>query len=278
MAVKGTKPPKKRLSKQANLASACGPNPLDEIDLLFEEVEAILNTHSTGSTPAKKDSFRNRKTPEIFIKKRRRQPPDIILEDVGREELHIPRNTVRSPSLVIPRSAPSSPPHQKGSFFEAAMPPPLPLSPAVRVVPNIVCTNRFNPLSEEGDLPMGMLQSVPGVAIYDNILTNPQSDSKGLESLDNGINMALILQRVDEVRSLVLALTGFMKEKVIHQCSCKCQWVGAEIRGDEILAMAKPNTSNDTPLRGPLLLYIIDSPEEEYGGDIIQMKHVLAWL
>ncbi|KAJ1202658.1 hypothetical protein NDU88_006455 [Pleurodeles waltl] len=56
MPLNDTKKQKKHPRKLANKAIGCGPKSLDEMDLLFEEVEAILNSEMdiNGALPPKK--------------------------------------------------------------------------------------------------------------------------------------------------------------------------------------------------------------------------------
>ncbi|KAJ1174441.1 hypothetical protein NDU88_006263 [Pleurodeles waltl] len=84
---------------------------------------------------------------------------------------------------------------------------------------------------EEGDPAACIVQHLPGAVIDENTLTKSPFDPDGQELDNNGIDLALVLQKVEEVKSLVLMLTGLMKEKVTQKCGCKCQLDVGEARG-----------------------------------------------
>ncbi|KAJ1190491.1 hypothetical protein NDU88_007229 [Pleurodeles waltl] len=135
-----TKKQKKRPRKSANKVLGFGPKSLEEIDLLFEEVEAILNSEMdiNGALPSKKALPQPKSIQEFFNKKKKAQTTDSVIqiEEAG----NLPNTSVTN----SPLSQGTSPVEEVESIA-------LPLSLERRLVPNLPCRNRFGPLAEEGD-------------------------------------------------------------------------------------------------------------------------------
>ncbi|KAJ1126043.1 hypothetical protein NDU88_004456 [Pleurodeles waltl] len=147
---------KKRPRKLTNKSVHGGPKSLDEIDLLFEEVEAILNSElgTRATLPQRKPSLHPKRIQEFFKKKKKSQivipgePTD------GAGEVPIVNATIPSMQQgMVAYSSISNSLHTQGaSQAEEIERIPLPLSPEIRIVSNIPCRNRFELLTEEGDL------------------------------------------------------------------------------------------------------------------------------
>ncbi|KAJ1201201.1 hypothetical protein NDU88_005015 [Pleurodeles waltl] len=197
---------KKRSIKPTSKPKSGGLKPFEEIDHLFEEVEAILNfTVGTKKVPAQPKRIQ-----DFFCEKNK----DTVLE------LNPPPNGASVPSNAL-RSTP--PPFcEAKDAMEDCIPnlsllqteegislplAPIPLSPLINVLPNIPCSNRFQPLFEEVTIPRTHVSLIeaPDARIHNSppiLTTKPQLVQPSLES-----NMSLILLRVDELKSMVQRLT-----------------------------------------------------------------------
>ncbi|KAJ1173430.1 hypothetical protein NDU88_005265 [Pleurodeles waltl] len=172
--------------------------------------------------------------------------------------LHTCRNPTSSPTC----STISLPVSQRGSLLAPQTPPFLPLSPVIKVVPSLLCTNRFEPLSaiEELPAPMNAPKSVDGISNPSATPLIPQLDPEGIEPAASRDNLATVLQRVDEVKGLVLVLIDLMKSNIVHQrgSNCTCQGACGDARGKEAFSSTVPTMGDgtrgnfDLPNRGGL--------------------------
>ncbi|KAJ1139881.1 hypothetical protein NDU88_006244 [Pleurodeles waltl] len=132
---------KKRPRKLANKISRGGPKPLDEIDLLFEEVEAILNSElvTHDSLPQKKSSFQPKRIQEFFNKRKKGQPVDFGKSINSAENLPNANATTHptQQGLVAYSSITNFTQTQETSHTEEIEHIPFPLSPEIRLVPNL---------------------------------------------------------------------------------------------------------------------------------------------
>ncbi|KAJ1137648.1 hypothetical protein NDU88_004046 [Pleurodeles waltl] len=147
---------KKRPRKLTNKIVQGDLKSLDEIDLRFEEVEAILNSElgTHGTLPQKKPSLQTKRIQEFFNEKRKDQTVDSGEPIDGAGKLPIVNVTIPSTQQgIVAYSSTSNPLHTQGtSHVEEIECIPLPMSPEIRLAPNIPCKNRFELLTEEGDL------------------------------------------------------------------------------------------------------------------------------
>ncbi|KAJ1139173.1 hypothetical protein NDU88_005550 [Pleurodeles waltl] len=100
---------------------------------------------------------------------------------------------------------------------------PPSLSPEIVVIPNIPCTNRFGLLMEEGGSPACVPHDQSGAATESNAQrdNDPTPDDVQI-GWANG-NLDLVLQKVDEVKTLVMSLKGLLKETLVPKCVCSCR-------------------------------------------------------
>ncbi|KAJ1089390.1 hypothetical protein NDU88_002541 [Pleurodeles waltl] len=198
---------KKRPRKQTNKIVQGGPKSLDEIDLLFEEVEAILNSElgTHGTLLQKKPLLQPKRIQEFFNKKRKGQTVDSGEPIDGAGKLPIVNATIPSTQQdIVAYSSTSNSLHTQGtSHVEEIECIPLPLSPEIRLVPNIPCRNPFELLTEEGDLIETHDLQMADTAIEAAI--SPPITVTCSEPPASEVNLPLILHRVDEDRDHILA-------------------------------------------------------------------------
>ncbi|KAJ1204956.1 hypothetical protein NDU88_000391 [Pleurodeles waltl] len=179
------------------------------IQKLTRSSRAILkgDMDTNGALSSKKASTQARKIPEFFNKKKKRgQISDPVIQADGGEVLPNISDITLSASQGTVCSASNFSPRRAVSPVEDIITIPVPLSPEVRVVPNKLCTNRFGPLAEEGDLLMDHAQSLFESVTEDVTSSNTPIITIGLEQPISEAKVALNLQRVDEVRNLGLQL------------------------------------------------------------------------
>ncbi|KAJ1174982.1 hypothetical protein NDU88_000273 [Pleurodeles waltl] len=134
--------------------------PFEEIDQLFEEVEAILNctVGNNGASPPKNASAYPGRIQDFFKKRMKDQVPNPVLIN-SRVVSPITHTNTPSPLNGLTTTA-SDPLSRHGSHQveeEGSTPTPvIPLSPVVKVIPNIVCRNRFEVLVEEDEIPRAL--------------------------------------------------------------------------------------------------------------------------
>ncbi|KAJ1113685.1 hypothetical protein NDU88_001927 [Pleurodeles waltl] len=207
---------KKRPRKPVNKIARGGPKPLDDIDLLFEEVEAILNSElaTHESLPQKKPSPQPKRILEFFNKRKKGQTvdPGKLINSVEK----LPNVNVTIPPIqqgIVAYSSTTKFSQTQGiSHTEEPEHIPFPLSHEIRLVPNLPCRNRFEPLTGEGDLTEAHDHLTVEPVIESAI--PPPINATCSELLASEVNMSLILHRVDEVRNLLLQLTKFLQGKM----------------------------------------------------------------
>ncbi|KAJ1205645.1 hypothetical protein NDU88_001073, partial [Pleurodeles waltl] len=107
---------------------------------------------------------------------------------------------------------------------------PLPLSPKIRLAPNIPCKNRFELLSEGSDL-IEAHDPYTAVIATEAATSPPTTIAVCSDPSASVANLPLILQRVDEVKKLVLQLTKLLQGNMAQQLGCKCHKSEAEGAG-----------------------------------------------
>ncbi|KAJ1114364.1 hypothetical protein NDU88_002602 [Pleurodeles waltl] len=234
---------KKRPRKQANKTIGCGPKALDEIDLLFEEVEAILNSKMVinGTLPPKKALPQPKRIQEVFNKKKKGQTIDSVKLIDGVGNLPNTNDTILPSQQGTTGSVTNFSLSQGISQVEEVESIPLALSPEIRLVPNLQCRNEFELLAEEGDLIRDHehLMVEPDIEVS----TSPPITTTLPEPSASEVNLPLILQRVDEVRNLVLQLAKFLQGKTVYPLRCKCQVIEVAGKGGTLVVESIPFTS-----------------------------------
>ncbi|KAJ1123276.1 hypothetical protein NDU88_001749 [Pleurodeles waltl] len=93
--------------------------------------------------------------------KRRSNSSDITSEIDGSKskDTHRFSPVVSLPTSICNALCPTAP--QKGPLHEAGKYIPPALSSVIKVVPNILCTNRFEPLLENNDMPCSSGSAIP---------------------------------------------------------------------------------------------------------------------
>ncbi|KAJ1116041.1 hypothetical protein NDU88_004260 [Pleurodeles waltl] len=257
-----TKKQKKHPRKLANKAIGCGPKSLDKIGLLFEEAEAILNSEMVinGALPSKKALLQPRRIQEFFNKKKKKgQTSDSVIQTDGGGNPSHTNDTIHFSSQGTVGSATNSSPRQGVSQVEVVASIPFPLSPEIRLVPNILCRNRFGPLAEEGDLLRVHEHPMVEPDIEDAILSSIPITTTYSEQPISEASVSLILQRIDKVRNLVSQLAKFLQGKTVYPCECK--WQLAEVVGKGGITMVEriPSTTTvqgDQPIPLKVQVYI----------------------
>ncbi|KAJ1082507.1 hypothetical protein NDU88_002672 [Pleurodeles waltl] len=203
-----------------------------------------------GALPSKKALPQPKSIQEFFNNKKKAQTTDSIIqiEEVG----NMPNTSVTN----SPLSQGTSPVEEVESIL-------LPLSPEIRLVPNLPCRNRFGPLAEEGYLTRDHENSKAELDIEDvNSLPIPIPTIFS-EPPASEVNLSSILQRIDEVRNLVLQLAKFLQGKMVNPSSCKCQMV--EVAGKGGTLAVGPTPPTPTAHGGPAIhsqsngIYISDT-------------------
>ncbi|KAJ1098317.1 hypothetical protein NDU88_003432 [Pleurodeles waltl] len=220
----GKKKLKKRPRKLIDKAAHGGPKSLGDIDLLFEEVEAILNSElgTCATLPQSKSSFNSKKIQEFFKKKKKSQIFISGASNDGTGEMPIVNATIPSIQQGMAAYSSNSNPSciQEASLAEGIERIPPPLSPEIRIVPNVPCRNRFEFLTEEGDLTES--HDLPPTKIDIEAAISPPSSAMFSEPSSSKVTLPLIFHRVEEDRNLVLQLTKLLQGKMLQQPRCKC--------------------------------------------------------
>ncbi|KAJ1117673.1 hypothetical protein NDU88_005870 [Pleurodeles waltl] len=217
--------------------------PFEEIDLLFEEVEAILNCSSShnGAPPAKNALAHPGRIQDYFRKKTKDQGLDPAPINSG-ATLLTTHQLLTPPSNDIINLANDSV-HRCGSSqveIEGNIPNSvIPLSPVIKLISNIPCRNRFEVLAEDNEI-----LRVP----------DPTADDRNKEAIlctptpvpvpflmhpSTEPSNVLILQRVEEVRSLVLQMAKCLQERL--ECGCKCNLRNEGANGGHIVSDPIPS-------------------------------------
>ncbi|KAJ1081825.1 hypothetical protein NDU88_001998 [Pleurodeles waltl] len=241
-----TKKQKKLPRKLANTTTRCGPKSLEEIDVRFEEVEAILNSEmdTNRALPTKKSSPQPKRIQEFFHKKKTGgHTPDPGTQAEKGGNLPNLNETICPPSQGTVGSVINPSLRQRTLQPEDAPSTSYPLSPEIRLVPNIPCENWFGPLSEEGDLCTVYEHSMAEQDTEDVLLPNIPDNYSGSEQLVSGTSVSLILQKVDEVRILVSQLFKFLQGKTVFHNGCRCQQAESTEREGIKQAKSFPSTS-----------------------------------
>ncbi|KAJ1149140.1 hypothetical protein NDU88_001957 [Pleurodeles waltl] len=232
----GTKKLKKCPISQVSPVTGKLMNPLDEIDLLFEEVDAILKSNS--HLPAKKSGIPGAgRIPEIFSKKRKTLTTHSSLMLSPSKDSSVSKDQTMYLTAATPGSSLDAPHSQTDYFTMGTMVNPPPLSPVIVVIPNVLCTNRFGSLEEEEDL----LACATHAPLGDTTEHNTQSINApvidGVLIPHEDVNLALVLQKVDEVKTLVISLMGLLKDKRVLEQGCSCQSTNKKVgmSGGEIV-------------------------------------------
>ncbi|KAJ1105475.1 hypothetical protein NDU88_002881 [Pleurodeles waltl] len=218
----GAKKSKKLTKNLVSPTTSKGSNPLDESDLLFKEVDYILNCNS--HLPKKKsETLGVGKIPEIFAKKKKRSTTHSSLLISQSEASLAPKGKSTHMTVAISCSTPDAPLSHLDSLSTGITANPPPLSPEIVVIPNIQCTNRFGLLAEEGGLSACVAHVQHGVAIENNVPLNNDYASNGVQIPHEYVNLALVLQKVDEVKTLVVSLMGLLRENLVPKYGCSCK-------------------------------------------------------
>ncbi|KAJ1215638.1 hypothetical protein NDU88_003246 [Pleurodeles waltl] len=218
----GIKKSKKQPKNPVSPPISKGTNTLDETDLLFEEVDEILNYNS--QTPIKKsETLGVGKIPEIFAKKKKSLVTYSPPLNPSSEVLPPPRGKSTHKTAAISCSFADALPSHPGLPLTGTMANPPPLSPEIVVIPNIPCTNRFGLLVEEGGSPACVPHDQHGAAIESNAQRDSDPTPDDVQIRWANGNLDLVLQKVDEVKTLAMSLMGLLKETLVPKCACSCQ-------------------------------------------------------
>ncbi|KAJ1096996.1 hypothetical protein NDU88_002126 [Pleurodeles waltl] len=163
-----------------------------------------------GTNNSRKAPPKDRKISEIFTKKGKKTPLDATTGVEGDGAPHICRDPTPKPTFSI--ESPLIP--QGGSPYVPNTLSSFPLSPVIKVVPSLLCTNRFEPLLaiEDPSVPASAITPVAGILNSSAIPFISQPDPEGNEPAACRGNLAKVLKRVDEVKGLVLVLIRSFEE------------------------------------------------------------------
>ncbi|KAJ1165227.1 hypothetical protein NDU88_005655 [Pleurodeles waltl] len=190
----GTKKFKKHTKNSVSPVNSKGFNSLDQIDLLFKEVDELLKSNSHPSTK-KSETLGAGKIPEIFVRKKKiRTTYSPVLTSPSEASL-APRGEIVHTTVATPCSTADVPFSNSDFPSMGTMAIPPPLSPEIVVIPNIPCTNRFGPLEEEGDLPACVAHVLHGDAIENVSQQNNALFFDGAQNLHENVNLALVLRK-----------------------------------------------------------------------------------
>ncbi|KAJ1098040.1 hypothetical protein NDU88_003156 [Pleurodeles waltl] len=197
----------------------------EEIDQLFEEVEAILNCspNHNGASLGKNALVPPGKIQDYF--KKRSKDQDLDPGSSRNSAIILTTHLLSIPPSNAITNTTNALVHRSGSPHVGTvgniLNPAIPLSPATNLIPNIPCRNRFEALAEDDETPRGfdiisddtnkeIIQSTPR-QVPVSPLTHPVTEPSN----------ALILQRIEEVRSLVLQMAKCFRESLERGCKCK---------------------------------------------------------
>ncbi|KAJ1214518.1 hypothetical protein NDU88_002136 [Pleurodeles waltl] len=196
---------------------------LEEIDLLFEEVEAILNcSPNHGASLAKNALAQPGKIQDYFRKKIKDQGLDPASTNSGATLLttHLPPtppsdDIINTANVLVHRCGS---PHVETE--DNILNPVIPLSPVIKLISNIPCRNRFEALAEDDETPRVFDKNIDDInkegipctpkPVPVPLIMHPATEPSNV----------LILQRIEEVRSLVLQLAKCFRKSL--ECGCKC--------------------------------------------------------
>ncbi|KAJ1087386.1 hypothetical protein NDU88_000562 [Pleurodeles waltl] len=102
---------------------------------------------------------------------------------------------------------------------------PPPLNPEIAVIPNIPYTNQFGLLMEEGGSPACVPHDHCGAATKSNAQRDSDPTPDDVQIRWANGNLDLVLQKVDEVKTLVMSLMGLLKETLVPKCACSCRTI-----------------------------------------------------
>ncbi|KAJ1217862.1 hypothetical protein NDU88_005449 [Pleurodeles waltl] len=214
---------KKQRKRTAKLVTK--PNkPFEEIDLLFEEVEAILNCspNHNGASLAKNALAHPGKIQDYFRKRKKDQGLDPVSTNSGATLLTTHLLPIPPSNDTINMANDSV--HRCGSphveIEGNTLNPVIPLSPVIKLISNIPCRNRFEALAEDDEI-LRVLDTTVDDSNKEAIpcTLKPVPVSLLMHPVTEPSNV-LILQRIEEVRSLVLQLAKCFRERL--ECGCKC--------------------------------------------------------
>ncbi|KAJ1113468.1 hypothetical protein NDU88_001712 [Pleurodeles waltl] len=210
----GTKKSKKRLNSKMSGHPNNSSNPLEEIDTLFEEVEAILRSTSIPP-PIRHDTISCKKIPDIFRK--RPQMPNLTTE----AELHIapPVQIPTPPSMTsIP---PCAEPVECPPIGEKASLPSLGVE--VLVSPDIPCSNLYDVVTEFRESSKCDLHLLHEERKGGNPIPYSSLSQDGQARLSGGLDLAPISQMLDDLKNLVLLFLNKSLGEQAQRVVCNCQ-------------------------------------------------------
>ncbi|KAJ1081649.1 hypothetical protein NDU88_001827 [Pleurodeles waltl] len=100
--------------------------------------------------------------------------------------------------------------------------PCLPLSPEIQVIPNILCSNQYGPLAEKGRFHDCVTHLQSGIRTDDITVAKLPPNMGRLPPLCGDSDLAPILQKLDEVKSLVQLLMNQLTQDLAQKCVCNC--------------------------------------------------------
>ncbi|KAJ1153661.1 hypothetical protein NDU88_006420 [Pleurodeles waltl] len=237
--LEGIKKQKKRPRKTTIKPAQGESKSLDEIDQLFEEVEAILNSElgTHGLLPLKKPPLQPKTIQEFFIKNREARPVNTggSTDCAGKSSAVNATAPSFLQGIVSGSNISNHFQTEEILHMEEMERTPLPLSPEIRLVPNIPCKNRFELLSE-GSAVIEVHDPPTAARAIEAASSLPITTDMCSDVSDNAAKLPLILQRVDEIKNLVLQLTKLLQGNMAKLSGCICQKTEAEGAGGTLAA------------------------------------------